>query len=92
MTVLRETPYSLELDSIIVAIIEARNVIGYSVESEANTGFAELRTEPDAQTTLVMRIDDGTTDSQIKASFTASVLSGGSPILSLELWYDQGIE
>jgi hypothetical protein len=46
MTVLRETPYLLELDSTIVAIIEARNVIGYSVVSVANTGFAKLRTEP----------------------------------------------
>lgn len=92
MSVLREAPYSLLLGETIVARIEARNVIGFSVESVVNTGYAELRTEPLAPTTLVQRIDDGTTDSQIKARLSNEVLTGGSPILRFELWFDQGID
>jgi hypothetical protein len=62
MPILRQDPYNLELGDIVIAQAEARNVIGYSVESTLNTGFAEMRTEPSAPVTNVLRIDPGTTD------------------------------
>jgi hypothetical protein len=75
-----------------VAQVEAKNLIGYSEASEANTGYGEVRTEPLAPTDLVFRIEDGTSDTQIRAGILTSVSDGASPILYFELWFDQGIE
>jgi hypothetical protein len=45
------------------------NIIGYSVESPLNIGYGQLRTEPSAPITDVMRVDDGTIDTAILASY-----------------------
>jgi hypothetical protein len=62
MPTLREEPYTLDLGDIVIAQAESRNVIGYSVESTPNVGYAEIRTEPSAPITTVLRVDPGTTD------------------------------
>lgn len=65
MTVLREEPYKLVLGQTIIALAEAKNIIGFSETSEPNLGDAELRTEPLSPETLATRVEVGTTDTQI---------------------------
>jgi hypothetical protein len=53
-----------------------------------------IRTKPLKPTTLVTRVDPGTTDTQITVTYINLIdqtLSGGSPVLSLNLYWDQGI-
>ena len=95
MSVLRAEPFNLLAGTVIIAKVQAYNIIGYSLPSEPNTGDAELRTEPISPSTLVTRVDDGTTDTEIKvtyALFTDDATTGYSPLISLDLWYDQGID
>jgi hypothetical protein len=43
----------------------------------------------------VTRVEDGTTDTQISVYFeilTDETTTGGSPLISLDIWYDQGID
>lgn len=94
MSVLREEPYNLVAGQTIIALVEAKNIIGFSVPSDPNIGDAELRTEPLSPTSLVTRVEDGTTDTEIKVYyelFTDKLTTGGSPLISLDVWYDQGI-
>jgi hypothetical protein len=79
-----------------VALVEARNVIGYNWEpSLENTSGAKLRTEPLAPLAIVTRVDAETTDTMITVAypnFFSDQETGGSPLLSLNLWYDQGVD
>jgi hypothetical protein len=91
---LRDEPYNLVLGQTIIALVEAKNIIGYSEASDPNIGDADLRTEPLSPITLVTRVEIGTTDTEITVYyelFTDITLTGGSDLISLELWYDQGI-
>lgn len=92
MATLRAEPYNLILSQTIVALVEARNIIGYNwTPSDENTGDAELRTEPLAPLSIVTRVDEDTTDITITVyypNFYTDEETGGSPILSLNLWYD----
>jgi hypothetical protein len=95
MTVLRAAPYNLPLGQTIVALVEAKNVIGYSLPSDPSISGAEVRTEPLQPDTVVERVEIGTTDTEIKVSYqtiTDNTLRGGSPVISLEIWYDQGVD
>jgi len=87
--------FNLVLGQTIVAKAEARNVIGYSLPSLENTGFAKVRTEPLAPQSKVVRVNESTTDTYITvlySNITADDQTGGSPIISLNLWYDQGVD
>jgi len=90
MSTLRSEPYNLLLNDLVIAKVEGINIIGNSVPSDENIGNARVRTEPLPPTVLVQRVDIGTTDVQIKVMYTSLPDSetGGSPILSLDLWYD----
>ena len=73
-------------------MVQARNLIGLSAVSTPNTGFAEIRTEPKAPLTTVTKIAEESSDSSI-AVFFANIeksRNGGSPVLSLSLFFDQG--
>lgn len=65
MQVLRAAPYNLVLEQTIIVVVEAKNIIGYSETSDPNVGDAVLRTEPLSPLTLVTRVEEGTTDTQI---------------------------
>lgn len=43
-------------------MVEAKNIIGYSVPSDPNTSGVSVRTEPNKPTTVVERVDESTTD------------------------------
>ena len=54
-----------------------------------------MRTEPLAPSSVVERVEIGTTDTQIAVRYekpTDYHEIGGSPLISLELWYDQGVD
>jgi hypothetical protein len=75
----------------VVVTVEGLNIIGYSVPSDKNTAGAVIRTQPLVPNVAVYRVDDGTTDIKIKAQYDNLLVdeqTGGSPILSLNLWYD----
>jgi hypothetical protein len=64
------------------------------VASEENTTGARIRTEPLKPTSIVQRLDISTTDTQIGVTYSNlldDTLSGGSPVLSLNLYWDQGV-
>ena len=95
MTVLRAEPYNLILSEPIVSLIEARNLIGYSVPSLENSGDAVCRTEPLSPIPVVTRVHELTTDVSITVSYAniyTDEQTGGSPIISLNMWYDQGVD
>lgn len=90
MTTLRNK-YNLTLGQTIIARAEARNIIGYSLPSADNTGYAVVRTEPLSPQSKVIRLNESTTDTYISVFYqniTADNQTGGSPIISLNLWYD----
>jgi hypothetical protein len=68
MSSLREAPFNLVLDDLVVAIITATNEIGTSDPSDENTDGAVVMTEPAAQSDVV-RDDSGTSDLQITVNF-----------------------
>ena len=46
MTVLREAPYSLPFDSYVLAKVQASNIYGDGLVSDANTVGAKIQREP----------------------------------------------
>jgi hypothetical protein len=96
MQELRSAPYSLSLGTLVVAVIEAKNIVGFNWSPSAeNTGFARVRTEPLAPLVPVLRVDSETTDTHITvafANFYSDAETGGAPLLSLNLWFDQGTD
>jgi len=92
MQVLRDD-YLLVQGDDVIATVEALNAIGYSDPSADNTVIADVRTEPLAPPNPVARVDEGTTDTQIKVSFEnlSAPDNGGSTTTSLNLYWDQGV-
>lgn len=94
MEVLRDEPYLLDTGDILRVTIESFNIIGYSEPSDLSTSTADIRTIPDAPTTPPQRVDELTTDTSITivvSNFDSAPENGGSPILSLSVWWDQGV-
>jgi len=94
MITLRNAPFSLSLAELVAAKVISLNLIGESTPSQENTAGALIRTEPLKPVTLVERYDSGTTDTRITITYSNlldQTLSGGSPVLSLNLYWDQGI-
>lgn len=94
MSLLRSSPFDLQLADLVAAQVVSLNLIGQSLPSQENTSGAEIRTEPLKPLTQVERYNSGTTDTQITVTYSNlldATLSGGSPVLSLNLYWDQGI-
>ena len=94
METLRTGSFLLEKGSTLIATVQSFNIIGYSDVSPENTSGADIRTEPDAPSNLPQRIDALTTDTSITievANFDTAPENGGSPIISLSVWWDQGV-
>lgn len=84
-------PFSLQAGELVVATVEAYNIIGYSEPSPENEAGADVRSIPSKPAGTVERVDSGTTDTQIVvtyANFDTSPENGGSPLLSLNLYWD----
>lgn len=67
-------------------------MIGLSPLSEENEGFAEVRTEPSKPSTLVQRLENMTTDTQINCFaplLATEAETGLSPTLHLNIWIKQ---
>ena len=94
MATFGNAPFNLELADVVIATVQSINTIGESLPSVENISGAVIRTKPLKPTTLVTRVDSGTTDTQITITYNNLLdltLSGGSPVLSLNLYWDQGI-
>ena len=86
-------PILLQQGDLVVATVEAYNIIGFSAPSLENTEGASIRSIPQKPVGLVERVESGTTDTQITvqyANFDTNPENGGSPLFSLNLYWDQG--
>jgi hypothetical protein len=86
-------PFLLQQGDLVVATVEAFNIIGFSAPSLENNEGANIRSIPQKPVGLAERVESGTTDTQITvqyADFDTSPENGGSPLLSLNLYWDQG--
>ena len=81
--------HSLILAAPVVATVSATNEIGTSAPSLDNSAGALIKTEP-GKPGPASRVDAGTTDLQIKVSYSAPSSDGGSPLTSLALFWDAG--
>lgn len=81
----------LQLADVVVATVTSINQIGDSESSIENVSGAVIRTEPLKPLTLVARSTVGTTDTKITVTYDNlldATQSGGSPVLSLNLYWD----
>jgi len=84
LTVLRASPYSLTLGTLVQAKVKATNVIGDSAFSQENTAGATIETEPGVVNTLEMNILTSTNEQVVLEWALLSTLAetGGSTILN----------
>jgi hypothetical protein len=66
-------------------VVQARNLIGLSVESTPIT--VKAAQIPDEPTTLA-NVPLQTTSSQVSMTWVAPVFDGGSPVIDYSVWYD----
>jgi hypothetical protein len=90
--VLRAAPYSLAFDSYVLAKVQASNVYGDGLVSDANTSGAKIQREP-LQVQSLTRL---ATTNEARLDFQWTALStneeiGGSPILSYNVQWDKGV-
>ena len=91
MTTLRSSPYNLNFDSYVYAKIQARNEYDFSNLSPANSGMAQIQTQPSLVQNLVR--GSATSETQIEVdwdSLTTHSQIGGSSIISYNLQWDVG--
>lgn len=92
--VLRDEPYWLVTGDEVVATVEAFNIIGYSDPSSDSIVNADIRTQPFAPAIAPSRVDELTSETSITvevSNYDSAPENGGSPILSLSIWWDQGV-
>lgn len=70
LTTLIASPYSLTLDQLVVARVQAYNSFGWSVVSQPNTGGAKIQTEP-AQMPAPVYVDASSSIDQITVQIDA---------------------
>lgn len=89
MSLFLAAPVTLTEGTLIVAKVEAQNVIGYGLISDANTIGINVQTKPHTPTDLPVR-DAQTTDTFIIANYgpSASDKTGGSSVTSYILLMD----
>ena len=91
MSVLISSPYYLPFNTIVQAEIQARNQYGYGPLSPANTGGAQIQTQPSTVSGLARGSFTNTSEVQISwNALTSQSDTGGSTILSYELSWDAG--
>jgi hypothetical protein len=86
MSRLRAAPFGLALGDLVVATATATNAIGTSAPSVENVAGAAVKTEP-GEPLPASRVDPGTSDLQITATYPAPT-DGGSPLTSVALYWD----
>lgn len=91
MTVFTSSPYSLAIDSPIVAIVEALNAKGYSAASVADATGAQAETEPTAGPTAYRGADTTTTSLEVAwGEVSGSPDDGGSAVTAYLVYWDNG--
>jgi len=89
MVTLLSSPFNLVEGDLIVVIVEALNVIEYSVPSLPNTSGELAQVKPHVPTTKPRR-GVLTNESQIEVLIDAVTANGGSPILSYSVEINDG--
>jgi len=93
MSTLRAAPYSLQYSDLVVAVLRARNAIGWSPWSTANAVGALVQTEPFAASTPAPTRGVRTDHTRVEVEWTAMTLAGatgGSPVTSYNLEWNSG--
>jgi len=89
MTTLLSAPFNLLEGTLVVVVVQALNVIDYSVPSAPNTVGVLAQVVPHAPTSAPVR-GASTTESQIEATMATVTSTGGSPIISYSLEINDG--
>jgi len=91
MSVLRASPYSLTLNTLVAAKVLAHNSRGWSTSSSANVAGASIQTEPSSMTALTSGTTTSSTQIELDWVALTSPNDGYSTILSYGVEWDQGI-
>ena len=91
LTVLQASPYSLSLGNLVQVTVSATNTLGDSQPSLPNSGGALIETVPQTPASAPARGEE-TGEAQVQLLYTplAGSATGGSPITSYIIWWDQG--
>lgn len=91
MTLFTSSPYSLAIDSPIVAVVEAQNAKGYSVPSVGDSSGAQAETEPTTGPAAYRGGDTSTTQIEVVWDEVAgSPGDGGSAVTAYHVYWDAG--
>lgn len=85
------SPYNLEQGDLIIATVQARNAIGWSVSSLPNVTGQNVETTPNGTPADLIIHLESTNEYQIALEMTpmvAAAATGGSPIVSYSLEWD----
>lgn len=92
MSIFMDAPLSLQQGALIIARVAVKNDIGWTLPSIDNTVGTLVQTKP--QKPLAMTYDPALTDTSkttlSMTAFTDSTMTGGSPIVSYSLEWDNG--
>lgn len=89
MTTLLAAPFNLVEGDLIVVIVEALNVIDYSIPSDPNTSGVLAQVKPHTPTKKPTR-GANTRETSIEVIVDEITATGGSPILSYAVEINQG--
>lgn len=91
METILEAPYSYTLNQVIAVRVSAFNMNGWGLASSANTAGAVAKTKPAAMLAVLRGAE--TTEKEVQVTWVTQTLdaeTGGSPVLSYNLQWDQG--
>ena len=89
MTALLASPFSIPLNGLVIAVVDALNAVGYSTASPENTVGAQARTKPIDPSRVPQR-GSLTDTTQLQIIVPTHVEDGGSALTSYGVEIDKG--